>query len=180
MKKLIIIILVSWAFSPVINAQSYANAFVFNVGVIQDGIGATLNYNYFIDRHDFIVGSLLLTSSKYKYTSEINIPYNDFTFNVGYSKSVYYSDENTFNINLDAGVVFGYQTINNGNPVLSNGSIILSKPGFVYGGFLGVDLDYSISDQYSIVVKGTEFYHMNSTLGKLFPYIGVGIRFYSN
>ena len=47
------------------NAQSYSDAFSVNVGVVQDGIGGLFNYNYFMDRHDFIDAGLLVTVANY-------------------------------------------------------------------------------------------------------------------
>lgn len=179
-KTLILISFLGLLFTSGVSAQSYANAFVVNVGAVQDGLGGTLNYNYFIDRHDFIEGSLFITSCNYKYLPTIKIPYNDFTFNLGYSKNIFYNYQNTLNINLNGGGVFGYETVNNGQLNLSNGSIISSKPGFIYGAYLGLDVDFSLTDQYSIVLKTTQFYHANSTLGEFIPYAGLGFRFYTD
>lgn len=184
MKKLkVLFIIVLFVFYAKTNAQSYANAFALSAGYVTDGIGINGNYNYFLDRHDFIEASLFVTFAKYKYDNQIDkitIPYNDFTFNAGYSKNVFYNFQNTFNVNISGGGIFGYEAINNGDKELSNGSIILSEPGFIYGAYLGLDLDYSFSDQYSIFFKANEFYHANSTLGEFLPYLGIGVRFYTN
>jgi hypothetical protein len=163
------------------NAQSYSDGFSVNFGVVpKDGIAALLNYNYFMDRHDFIDAGLLITSSNYNYKDGIKIPYNDFTFNAGYSKNVFFNYENTFNINIGGGGVFGYETINKGESKLTNGGIIGSKSGFIYGAYLGLDLDYAISDQLSIALKANEYYHANSTLGEFLPFVGLGFRYYVN
>lgn len=179
MKKILLLLLFIAPFVST-KAQSYTNGFVVNLGVVQDGFGGLFNYNYFVDRHDFIEASILFTASKYKYDSDIEIPYNDFTFNLGFSKNVFYNYQNTFNININAGGVFGYETVNRGENNLDNGSLILSKPGFVYGAFIGIDVDLFLTDQLSLVLKTNEYYHANSTLGEFLPYIGLGLRFYTN
>jgi hypothetical protein len=161
-------------------SQSYSDGLVFNIGVVQDGIGGLFNYNYFVDRHDFIEGGLLITMAKYKYKEGIDIPYSDFTFNIGYSKNIYYNYENTFNINIGGGGVFGYETINNGNKILSNGAVIGSDSAFIYGGYVSLDLDYSITDQTSLALKMNQYYHINSSMGKLMPFVGIGLRYYVN
>lgn len=161
-------------------AQGYSDGFSATLGAVQNGIGGLFSYNYFLDRHDFIEGSVLLTASNHKYLEDIKIPYNDFTVNIGYSKNVYYNYQNTFNINLSAGGVFGYETLNKGDTNLPNGALIISKPGFIYGAYLGADFDISISDNASIILKTNEFYHANSSLGQFLPYAGIGVRFYSN
>lgn len=162
------------------HAQSYSNGFSVSLGAVQDGVGGLISYNYFIDRHDFIEAGLFLTAANYKYKEDIKIPYNDFTANIGFSKNVFYNYQNTFNVNLCGGGVFGYETLNRGDKNLSNGALILSKQSFIFGGYLGVDIDYSITDKTSLLLKANQFYHANSSLGEFMPYVGVGVRFYPN
>jgi hypothetical protein len=176
---LIVFLFFFCAFSKV-NAQRYSDAFAINLGMVQDGFGGIISYNYFLDRHDFIDAGILMTASNFKYVSDIKIPYNDFTFNLGYSKNVFFNYQNTFNINIGAGGVFGYEAINNGEKNLSNGAIIESKSGFIYGAYLGVDFDYAIQDELSISLRANQYYHANSTLGEFMPFIGIGIRYYAN
>jgi hypothetical protein len=160
-------------------AQGYSDGFTGSLGVVQEGIAAQLSYNYFLDRHDFIEGSIFITASNYKYRN-IKIPYNDFTVNFGYSKNVFYNYRNTFNINVNGGALFGYENFNKGDKSLSNGALILNKPGFIYGAYMGVDFDFSVSDNMSIILKANQFYHANSSLGQFLPYVGIGTRFYFN
>ncbi|GAA6774032.1 conjugal transfer protein TraO [Flavobacterium sp. GSB-24] len=161
-------------------AQSYANAFAGNIGIVQDGIGGVFSYNYFLDRHDFIDAGVLLTAANFKYVNGIKIPYNDFTLNLGYSKNVFWNYKNTFNVNIGAGGVFGYETVNKGDKELSNGAVIRSEPGFIYGAYIGVDFDYAITDRYSITLRANEYYHANSDLGEFMPFLGLGFRYYAN
>jgi hypothetical protein len=180
MKTIKILIISLIMISSTTKAQSYANAFGGSIGVVQDGIGGIFSYNYFLDRHDFIEAGVLLTAANFKYTNEIKIPYNDFTLNLGYSKNVFWNYQNTFNVNIGAGLVFGYETVNKGDKELSNGAIINSEPGFIYGGYLGIDLDYALTDKYSITLRANEYYHANSDLGEFIPFLGLGIRYYAN
>jgi hypothetical protein len=180
MKKHLLLIFFFGLFIQEAKSQSYANAFAINLGAVQDGFGGIISYNYFLDRHDFIDAGLLMTASKFKYVSDIKIPYNDFTFNLGYSKNVYFNYQNTFNINIGAGGVFGYEAINNGDKNLSNGAVIESKSGFIYGAYIGIDFDYAIQDELSITLRANQYYHSNSSLGEFIPFVGIGIRYYAN
>lgn len=175
-----ILILLCFVLSMKSMAQSYANAFTANIGVVQDGIGGLFNYNYFLDRHDFIEAGIFITAANYKYQANIKIPYNDFTINAGYSKNVFYNYQNTLNVNIGAGGVFGYETVNKGGKNLSNGALITSRPGFIYGAFLGLDIDYSISDKLSLVLKANQYYHANSNLGEFVPFVGLGLKYYTD
>lgn len=180
MKKITFLVISFLMITMSIKAQSYANAFTGNIGIVQDGIGGVFSYNYFLDRHDFIEAGLLLTAANFKYVDGIKIPYNDVTLNLGYSKNVFWNYQNTFNVNIGAGGVFGYETVNKGDKELSNGAIIRSEPGFIYGAYIGVDLDYALTDQYSITLKLNEYYHANSNLGEFLPFVGIGVRYYVN
>lgn len=179
-KLLLSLIFLFSLFSFTVRSQSYSDGYSLTFGAVQNGIGGLFSYNYFLDRHDFFEASILLTASNYKYLEDIKIPYNDFTVNIGYSKNVFYNYQNTFNVNLSAGGIFGYETLNKGDKNLSNGALILSKPGFIYGGYIGIDLDVSLSNRTSIIVKGNEFFHANSSLGQFIPYVGIGLRLYPN
>lgn len=161
-------------------AQSYSDAFTVNIGAVQDGIGGLIAYNYFLNRHDFIDAGVLLTAANFKYVDGIKIPYNDFTLNLGYSKNVFWNYKNTFNINVGGGALFGYETVNKGDKNLSNGALILSKPGFIYGAYITADFEYSISDVLSVSLKANQYYHANSSLGDFVPFVGLGARIYIN
>lgn len=179
-KKIFLFFIIAFLFSIKTKAQSYSDAFTVNLGVVQDGFGGQLNYNYFIDRHDFIEAGVLMTASNFKYSDDIKIPYNDFSLNIGFSKNVFYNYQNTVNINLSAGGIFGYETLNKGEKILSNGAIITSEAGFIYGAYAGFELDLALSDQLSLLVKANQFYHANSTLGEFIPFAGLGFRLYVN
>jgi hypothetical protein len=166
--------------STTVKAQSYANGFAGNIGIVQDGIGGVFSYNYFLDRHDFIEAGVFITAANFKYVEGIKIPYNDFTLNLGYSKNVFWNYKNTFNVNIGAGGVFGYETVNKGDKELKNGGIIRSEPGFIYGAFIGLDVDYALTDKYSLTLRMNEFYHANSDLGEFVPFVGIGFRYYAN
>ena len=161
-------------------SQSYSDGFTINLGVVQDGIAGLFNYNYFVDRHDFIDAGLLITVANYEYKDGIKIPYNDFTFNAGYSKNIFYNYQNTFIVNIGAGGIFGYEIINKGDKNLENGALIISNSGSIYGAYLGLDLDYSLNDTLSLSFKANQFYHINSSMGNFVPFLGLGTRIYIN
>lgn len=179
-KQLILILFLILFLVENAKAQSYSDAFTVNIGAVQDGIGGLISYNYFVNRHDFIDAGVLLTAANFKYVDGIKIPYNDFTLNLGYSKNVFWNYKNTFNINVGGGALFGYETVNKGDKNLSNGALILSKPGFIYGAYITADFEYSISDALSVSLKANQYYHANSSLGNFVPFVGLGARIYIN
>lgn len=159
------------------NAQSYKNAFAVNVGVTQDGYGAMLSHNYFLNRHDYIEASLLATDAKYTSAVGSKIPYNDFVLNVSYSKNILVNKKNSLSANLSAGTVFGYESFDNKD--LNDGTKILDNSKLIYGLSVGIDIDCVLNDKFSLFFKANEYYHANSDLGKFVPFAGLGLRFYT-
>jgi hypothetical protein len=178
-KKIIILIFFSF-FIQKTKAQSYSDALSFNAGVTQDGLAVSVTYNYLVNRHDFIVAGVFGSVAKYKYVDNIKVPYNDFTVTLGYSKNLFFDRLNTFNVNVSAGGLFGYEAINNGDKELSNGAVILSDSGFIFGAFAGVEGIYNISENSALLLNATEFYHANSSLGEFIPFLSLGLRYYLN
>lgn len=177
-KKIKILLILFLISSNVSVAQDGAASI--SLGVTQEGFGSILSYNYYVDSYhsDFVQGSVLITNSTYKYNSDIKIPYNEFTFNIGYFKSVFKNRTEAFKVSVGLGVVGGYEAINNGENELSNGAVLETKSGFIYGAFAGLDTDIYMTDKISFIIKANEYYHVNSSLGNFIPYAGIGLRIF--
>ncbi len=177
MKKLILLFMFLFSLTTTF-AQKGAVAIT--GGITQEGYAGLISYNYYWNRYNsnFIQGSLFLNFSEQEYDSTISVPYNDFTFNIGYFQNVIESRSGSFKTSIGAGVLFGYEAINNGSVELDNGALITSKSGFIYGAFAGVDVDFYLSDKTSLVLKANQYYHANSELGNFLPYVGGGVRIF--
>ena len=42
---------------------------------------------------------------------------------------------------------------------------------------MGVNVDFFVNSFFGIAFKASETYHINSDLGKLIPYVGLGVKF---
>jgi hypothetical protein len=161
-------------------SQTYKNAFGVSIGATQDGYGVMLSHNYFINDRNSISASILATDAKYK-TGEDKISYNDITLNLGYSVPLYLTQNRKFGIVFGSGAVIGCEIVNGNKDLnLSNGSLILDESKFIYGAYAGLDFDYLINDRTTLFIKGNEYYHANSDLGKFVPFAGIGLRYYTN
>lgn len=161
-------------------SQTYKHSFGVNLGATQDGIGAMLNYNYFIQGDNSFAASVLVTDAKYSVQGN-KIGYNDFTLNLGYSTPLYSTKNRKFAILLGVGGVVGYEIVNgNKSSTLSNGNLILEDSKTIYGAYSGLDIDYLINDRMTVFIKANEYYHANSDLGKFVPFAGLGLRYYAN
>lgn len=145
-------------------------------GYAQNGFGVSIGYNYYTNRQDYLQAAILYTNSKETYM-DIDIPYNLFTFNGAYFFKILSNYSRSLNLSLGGGGVAGYEIVNKGENELTTGALILDKSNFIYGAFAGIELDIYMADELSILLKANEYYHFNSDLGELTPYIGIGLKY---
>ena len=132
------------------------------------------------------VGGILLTSIYFErniyefgvyHNSFLNINYKEVKHSVtglkvGYMYNALVSRYNFFIIGVGLGANVGMSKINN----VENYPLI-SKEGLEYGFYGALALDIYISDKTSFVIRAEENYSINSTTGKLNPFIGGGFKF---
>jgi hypothetical protein len=159
-------------------AQSYKHAFGASYGVTKNGTGVMLSHNYFLKFHDNIETSVLISDSESVHQSGVKINYKTTTLTSGYSKNIYISKNNGLSVNANAGLLVGYESINKKDPSLN--SVVLNNSNPIFGGHVGVDIDYVLNDKFSLFAKANQYYHINSDLGNLTSFIGGGLRFYIN
>lgn len=163
-----------------IHAQRSTMSLEFAPGYSQEGFGAKAAFNYYHNRTDYYHLNLIATFSNEKTANQIDIPYNNYLLNVGYFTPVFSNRQNSFSVFVGGGLSVGYETVNKGNTELSDGSLLVSKNQFLYGPYLGVSPDISLSDEFSLIVPMDLFYHFGSDLGGIQFLIGIGARYYLN
>lgn len=179
MKNPLIILLLFISFNSYSQYGKFASSLGVSSGYVEDGLGVMFTYNNHMDRRSYIQVSILGTSSVDKVKDLYEIPYNVFTLQPGYFYRFYESRyKKNFSAFVGGGALLGYEIINNGENTLDNGAIINAKSQFLYGGFVGVEAEYVLSDSFSLLFKANQYYHANSDVGKLFPYVGIGIRYF--
>jgi len=72
----------------------------------------------------------------------------------------------------------GFETVNSGDNELDTGALIDEENNFIYGGYISSEIEFKATDKIGILAKATEFIHLNSDLGSLTFYGGLGVRFY--
>jgi len=160
-----------------LRAQNSSSTIGLAGGYAQDGYAITLNYNYYVNRRDYVQAAIYASFSR-QTEKEIVIPYDIFTTNIGYFRQIYVSNRETFNINIGLGGLVGYEVINNGKNRLETGALITSKSTFIYGGFASLELEMPISNHWSFIAKYNQFYHINSDLGEFTLFAGGGFRYF--
>ncbi|MGP1992953.1 conjugal transfer protein TraO [Zobellia laminariae] len=156
---------------------NYASSVGISGGYAEDGFGIMATYNYHLSRNRYAQLSVFVAIAEDK--GSFDIPYNIFTVQPGYFIKVWEQKNfKKYGVNLGGGGIFGYEVINNGNSLLSNGAILDAKSQFIYGIFIGVEGEIALSNDFSLLVKANEYYHINSDVGKFYPYAGIGLRYF--
>ncbi len=174
-----LITLMSLIYVTFLNAQNgnYASSVGLSSGYAEDGFGIMGTYNYHLNRNRYAQMSIFAAIAEDKGT--FNIPYNIFTVQPGYFFKLW--EQRSFKryaLNIGGGGIIGYEVINNGNNLLENGAIIDAKSQFLYGAYVGLEGEITLSNDFSILLKANEYYHVNSDVGSYYPYGGIGLRYF--
>jgi len=182
MKKIISLVLL-YFIVLVVNSQTLINNTIdVTGGYSPSGFGINANYNVIFD-NSYVKLGIYVSSNKDKQTKldvDYEIPYTILSVNVGYFKPFIKNRNESIILSGGLGLLAGYEVINNGNNEFENGAIIENGSSFIYGGFGSLDLEVGITQNIYILANITEFYHVNSYLGKATMYGGLGVRIYIN
>lgn len=173
MKKLVLTILL---YSPVLVFCQQSSIGI-SGGYASNGIGTIAEYNHYFKERSIINSSIYYSfSSINEKGQEIN--FSDITLNVGYFYRVLKTGKSRFSINLGGGGVAGYEVINNGSNTLDSGAILNAESKAIFGAYVGSQINYFISNYFSLSLVTNQFYHANSDIGELAFYTGVGIKYF--
>ncbi|MBU2976034.1 conjugal transfer protein TraO [Zobellia sp. B3R18] len=160
-------------------SQTYSNTFSVSGGLFGDGYGGEITYNTNLSETTHTQIALNGTYANYK-SGAVRIPYMSVTASYSYFITVYSRNRKMQSLSLGGGALAGYESVNNGNLQLSNIVSVDGESKFIYGGVVTADLDIILTEHLSLLIKTSEFYHVNSDFGNLTNYSGLGIRYYFN
>lgn len=176
MKRYVFVLILTAGFAATAQTANYSSSLELSGGIAQDGFAASAGYNYYLNRYNYIQGAVYLSFGNIKQDG-FEIPYNNFTLNVGYFIRIYNSLDRKFSAAIGLGPVIGLEVVNNGNNELEGGAIVDNSSEFLYGGFAGAELDLYLSESFSLLGKVNQYYHPSSDLGEFALYAGVGLRY---
>lgn len=156
---------------------NYASSIGLSGGYAEDGFGIMGTYNYHLNRNRYAQLSIFAAIAEDKGT--FNIPYNIFTVQPGYFIKVWEQKNfKKYALNFGGGAIIGYEVINNGNSLLETGAVLEARSQFIYGAYLGLEGEITLSNDFSVLIKANEYYHANSDVGNFYPYAGIGLRYF--
>jgi len=163
----------------VVFSQTYTKTFSASGGIFGYGYGGELTYNNNLSENTRTQIALNVTFTNEE-SGSTAIPYSSFTASYSYFMTVLSRNRRMQSLSLGGGVLAGYESVNNGQVELSNIVSVDGESKFIFGGVVSADLDIILTEHLSLLVKTSEFYHVNSDFGKFTNYSGIGIRYYFN
>lgn len=162
--------------------NAHASTISASGGYAQDGYGVMTTYGHYISKDNFIGLSIYLSiNNNISEEGLYKIPYYIFTIQPGYYFKLLDlgSSRRPISTRVGGGGIFGYEDINKGSNVLSNGARLNARNKFIYGAFITGELEYNITgNDLSALLTLNEHYHVNSDLGNFSLYIGLGLKYY--
>lgn len=161
--------------------QNFSQRSNFSVGAVPsyktDGYGVQLNLNHYHSTTDYMQASLVAAFSKEKPNSGVEFPYEDYLFNLGYFTTILTSPKRGISFYFGGGPSVGYKYINNGETDFAFDAL-KAESSFTYGGYASFEMDFFISDAFSLIIPINGYYHFNSDLNDSTLLLGAGLRYY--
>ncbi len=111
------------------------------------------------------------------YAEKGRIPLAEFTGEVGYYLHLLSDYSQTFHLYGGVSALGGYETVNWGKSVLSDGSTLHNGDAFIYGGALTVQADFYLSDKIALTANVKERFVFGNSTGHFHTQYGVGVKF---
>ena len=168
-----------------IGYSQYYNMGISATGVYAEGYGyaGNLSYSYrAFNYFDYFEVGIQTNASDLEFVG-FDIPTTLYGLNVGYYWDVIRNNRRFFYkpalaITLGLGAQIGQESFDFDEIPLDEDTVLnIETEKIVYGPFVGVNVDFFLNSYFGIAFKASETYHVNSDLGKLLPYVGLGVKF---
>ena len=178
MKKItILLVLALLSISFLGSAQSYEHTVTGSGGLFGQGYGGEFSVNYNISEISFIQGAFFVSIDTYK--EAIDVPYSNYNAVLSYFTTLWSTPRRFYVLSGGIGPVVGYESINNGQQEIDEVvSIEGGESRVLFGAAGSLEFDILVSEQYSLIFRTTQFYHINSEIGNFTNFSGAGIRYY--
>lgn len=130
---------------------------------------------YTKNAHHWVVGAEYL-EKRYDYRSNF-YPVSQFTGEGGYYLNFFSDRRKTFFAALGLSALAGYETVNWGESLLPDGSVLTDGDNFIYGGALTLELLAYLTDKVVLLVNGRQRMLFGGDCGKFHSQVAVGVRF---
>ena len=137
-------------------------------------IGAAYSV-YTKNANRWVIGGEYL-HKKYDY-KDMRIPVEQFTAEGGYYLKFLSDPTKTVFLSVGGSALTGYETVNWGDRMLFDGSTLLAKDAFVYGGAITLELEAYLTDRIVLLAGIRERVLWGSSLDLFTTQFGLGVKF---
>lgn len=117
----------------------------------------------------------------HKSTGTVTCRYRaQFTAEGGYYLNFLSDASKTFFMSLGGSAVAGYETVNWGKRLLADGSTLMAKDAFIYGGAVTLEAECYLTDRIVLLANIRERVLWGGSLSKFATQFGVGVKFIIN
>lgn len=149
----------------------------FSLGYTTNGYGGIGEYNHYFGKASVINFSVYASQATFN-GGGFKINYNNIMGNVGYYHRVHNVDRGKFRVLLGGGGTIGAELSKIKESPFDNGTFNTTDTKLIYGGYIGSNMNYIISEYFALSLVLNQFYHANSDIGKFAFYSGLGIKFF--
>ena len=133
---------------------------------------------YTKNAHHWVVGAEYL-EKRYGYRDCL-YPASQFTGEGGYYLNFLSDRRKTFFLSLGLSALAGYEVSNKSEKLLPDGSTLLDKDCFIYGGALTLELEAYLTDRVALLLNARERALFGSDIGKFHTQVSLGVKFIIN
>jgi len=142
-----------------------------------NGYGISFSADNYWSDTDYAHLSITAVFSNEQPDATVEFPYETYLLNLGYFTTILSRPNRGLFMFFGGGPSIGYEYINKGEIDIVYGYQI-PKSGVIYGGFTSFEMDFYLTDSFSLFVPISGFYHLNGNLNKAILLVGAGIRYY--
>ncbi len=128
--------------------------------------------------HKWAFGVEYLQKS-YRY-KDMSIPRAQFTAEGGYYLNFLSDASKTFFLSIGGSALAGYESVNWGKRLLSDGSRLMAKDAFIYGGAVTLEAECYLTDRMVLLAGIRERVLWGGSVSKFATQFGVGVKFIIN
>lgn len=126
----------------------------------------------------WVFGAEYLQKS-YRY-KDMSIPRAQFTAEGGYYLNFLSDASKTFFLSIGGSALAGYESVNWGKRLLSDGSRLMVKDAFIYGGAVTLEAECYLTDRIVLLAGIRERVLWGGSVSKFATQFGVGVKFIIN
>jgi len=183
MRKLFLIILALCFVVPNLSAQRYlpgmrglqVTAGSVNALNLDKGFHSGFAFTQYTKRADRWVFGFEYLEKQFSY-KEITIPQSQFTVDAGYYLKFLSDPRKMLFVSIGASGLAGYETINWGNKLLSDGATVNNSDAFLWGGALTLETEIYVIDRIVLLANIRQRLMSGSSVGRLNTQFGLGIK----